>query len=91
MDHPLLTEWSWEYPFIWHSRRNARGIHLVSIDDEADVADLKVAEELGTMTPVPQMAAPPHTRTSAMNKTNPRIPDLAEIAEVDGFERQETL
>jgi hypothetical protein len=56
-----------------------------SVDDEADVADLKVVEELGATTPVPQLAAPPRTHTRTVIMMSSRIPDPAKIAEVDGF------
>jgi hypothetical protein len=58
-----------------------------SIDDEADVADLKVVEELGETTLVPQVAASPRTHTCTVIKTSPGIPDPAKIVEVDGFGR----
>jgi hypothetical protein len=53
--------------------------------DEADVDDLKVVEELGATTLVPQVAAPPCTCTRTVIKTIPGIPDPAKIMEVDGF------
>jgi hypothetical protein len=57
----------------------------LSVDDEADVADLKFIEELGAMTSAPQLVAPPCTRTRMVVTMTSGIPDLAEIAEVDGF------
>jgi hypothetical protein len=63
-----------------------RGLHSrTSVDDETDVANLKVVEELGATTLVPQLVAPPRTHTRTMITMTPGIPNLAEIAEVDCF------
>jgi hypothetical protein len=65
-----------------------RGLRsCTSVDDEVDVADLKVIEELGATTLVPQAGKPPCTHTRRMIKMTPEIPDPAEIAEVDAFGR----
>jgi hypothetical protein len=58
-----------------------------SIDDGADVAGLKVVEELGEMTLVPQVVAPPCTHTRTVIRMTLGIPNLANIVEVDGFRR----
>jgi hypothetical protein len=71
-DIPLLTE---------HGNLCSR----ICVVDEDDVADLKVIEELGATTPVPQVAAPPRTRTRMVIKTNLGIPNSSKISEIDGF------
>jgi hypothetical protein len=75
--------------FWWHAfvDRTRELRFRTSVVDEANVANLKVNEELGAMTRVQHVVAPPRTRTHTVIKTTPRIPDPAEIAEVDGFGR----
>jgi hypothetical protein len=53
----------------------------ISVDDEANVADLKVVEELGATTPAPQLAEPPPTHTRTVIMMTSQIPNLAKIVE----------
>jgi hypothetical protein len=83
-----------ELPKIYLSTSNAVTIkpvtylteHVQGLHSRTSIADLKVTKkELGAVTLVPQVAAPPRTHTRTVIKTTPKIFDPAKMAEVDGF------